>query len=61
MSWDRRLRRFNWKRYALVPQLGGTEGDADKGWRELPWPKEDVPISTPGKVSRIVISSNRAR
>lgn len=48
VTWDRRLRRFAWKRYALVPQLGGTEGDADKGWRELPWPKEEVPASTAG-------------
>ncbi|GAA5895003.1 hypothetical protein JCM6882_008262 [Rhodosporidiobolus microsporus] len=40
VTWDRRLRRFAWKRYALVPELGtGAEG----GWRELPWPKEDVP------------------
>ncbi|GAA5821880.1 hypothetical protein JCM11251_004758 [Rhodosporidiobolus azoricus] len=40
ITWDRRLRRFAWKRYALVPELGtGEEG----GWRELPWPKEDVP------------------
>ncbi|GAA5868151.1 hypothetical protein JCM8547_003358 [Rhodosporidiobolus lusitaniae] len=47
VTWDRRLRRFAWKRYALVPALGGkTEGDA--GWRELPWPKEDVPTTQKG-------------
>ncbi|GAA5974760.1 hypothetical protein JCM5350_001281 [Sporobolomyces pararoseus] len=59
VSWDRRLRRFNWKRYALVPQLGGTEGDADKGWRELPWPKEDVPISTPGELDNTASAALR--
>lgn len=57
VSWDRRLRRFNWKRYALVPQLGGVEGDADKGWRELPWPKEEVPTSSPGKSRASLILS----
>ncbi|GAA6029733.1 hypothetical protein JCM8097_001024 [Rhodosporidiobolus ruineniae] len=45
VTWDRRLRRFAWKRYALVPELG-SEGDA--GWRELAWPKEDVPETQPG-------------
>lgn len=48
VTWDRRLRRFSWKRYALVPALSGKVGDEDAGWRELPWPKEDVPTSTPG-------------
>ncbi|GAA5889940.1 hypothetical protein JCM8208_001174 [Rhodotorula glutinis] len=44
VTWDRRNRRFAWKRYVLVPELGA--GD-ESGWRELPWPKEDVPTSTP--------------
>ena len=44
VTWDRRNRRFAWKRYVLVPELGAGEGS---GWRELPWPKEDVPTSTP--------------
>ncbi|GAA6014760.1 hypothetical protein JCM10207_006931 [Rhodosporidiobolus poonsookiae] len=47
VTWDRRLRRFAWKRYALIPDLAGqTENDA--GWRELPWPKEDVAVTAPG-------------
>ncbi|GAA5990887.1 hypothetical protein JCM11641_002871 [Rhodosporidiobolus odoratus] len=45
VTWDRRLRRFAWKRYALVPELSG-EGDA--GWREVRWPKEDVPETFAG-------------
>ncbi|GAA5924418.1 hypothetical protein JCM1841_001694 [Sporobolomyces salmonicolor] len=54
VTWDRRLRRFAWKRYALVPQLGaevpepGAGGADDKGWREVPWPAQDKPASTPG-------------
>ncbi|GJN89849.1 hypothetical protein Rhopal_002838-T1 [Rhodotorula paludigena] len=44
VTWDRRLRRFAWKRYVLVPELGTTD---EAGWRELPWPKEDVPTTTP--------------
>ncbi|GAA5832086.1 hypothetical protein JCM3766R1_003712 [Sporobolomyces carnicolor] len=59
VSWDRRLRRFNWKRYALVPQLGGVEGDADKGWRELPWPKEEVPTSSPGELDNTASTALR--
>ncbi|GAA5937319.1 KOW motif domain-containing protein [Sporobolomyces koalae] len=59
VSWDRRLRRFSWKRYALVPQLGGIEGDADKGWRELPWPKENVPTSEPGALDNTATTALR--
>ncbi|GAA6052259.1 hypothetical protein JCM3770_007405 [Rhodotorula araucariae] len=44
VTWDRRYRRFAWKRYVLVPELGAN---GESGWRELPWPKEDIPTTVP--------------
>ncbi|GAA6060429.1 hypothetical protein JCM10212_002197 [Sporobolomyces blumeae] len=59
VSWDRRYRRFSWKRYALVPQLGGVEGSGDKGWRELAWPKEEVPTTQAGPLDNKAESALR--
>ena len=49
VTWDRRLRRFHWKRYGLVPKLispevlaedGTVEKPAHSGWLQIAWPRE---------------------
>ncbi|GAA5869940.1 hypothetical protein JCM1840_007677 [Sporobolomyces johnsonii] len=57
--WSRSERRPVWKRYALVPELG-AEGVDDKGWREVPWPTEDEPVTTPGPRDTTATAALRA-
>lgn len=49
VTWDRRLRKFHWKRYGLVSKLitpeilaedGTLETPAHTGWLQIAWPRE---------------------
>lgn len=53
MSWDRKQKRFSWKRFGLVPAL--ATGDS-KGWVKIPWPQEEVPTETEGGTFRFLCS-----
>lgn len=47
-TWDRQYNRFTWTRYGFSKKLATTE-DAESGWVEIPWPREDVtPPGAPG-------------
>jgi hypothetical protein len=51
VSWDRKQRRFSWKRWGLVTEL--AEGES-KGWVAIPWPQEEVPTVNAGGEFRLL-------
>ncbi|BGO98434.1 DNA-directed RNA polymerase subunit [Rhodotorula toruloides] len=58
VTWNRRLRRFSWRRYVLVPALATNHGAAQ--WRRLVWPVEDRPKYGGNKNPAVVCEQQEA-
>ncbi|BGO90617.1 hypothetical protein NBRC10512_000181 [Rhodotorula toruloides] len=58
VTWNRRLRRFSWRRYVLVPALATNHGAAQ--WRRLVWPVEDKPKYGGNKNPAVVCEQKEA-
>jgi len=56
VSWDRKQRRFSWKRYGFVKEVQAKTG-GQTAWVEIPWPSEEVEASSPSKPTKPTRSS----